>query len=238
MERQDLFSSLRKDIEEFKILIDGIQGISSIPQGIKDLVNVKLEGMASTLSKIYASSENEMVQETEQVKEKIIELEHSNHVELDQEVEKILPKEEIEKELSSSVVEEVSEGSHVQEEVKSPIEEVEKEVLPEVQSVKTHEEPKIHKSINEQLSEGKKTVLDQNISEKRIADFHRKLSLNDMLRMQREIFMGDNSKMNEAFAKMAQMTSYQEVEDFFRNELKANIEEGIAKEYLQSIKSK
>ena len=99
---------------------------------------------------------------------------------------------------------------------------------------------------NDQIIEKVADTLSQTIDELKSVDvindnssvsFQIKLSLNDTYRFRRELFNFSDEEMEEALDALSEMTSKEEVEDFFYNDLCWEPDDEVVREFMSMIKT-
>lgn len=99
---------------------------------------------------------------------------------------------------------------------------------------------------NDQIIETVADTLSQTIDEPKSVDvindnssvsFQIKLSLNDTYRFRRELFNFSDEEMEEALDALSEMTSKEEVEDFFYNDLCWEPDDEVVREFMSMIKT-
>lgn len=99
---------------------------------------------------------------------------------------------------------------------------------------------------NDQIIEKVDDSLSQTIDEPKSVDvindnssvsFQIKLSLNDTYRFRRELFNFSDEEMKEALDALSEMTSKEEVEDFFYNDLCWEPDDEVVREFMSMIKT-
>lgn len=80
--------------------------------------------------------------------------------------------------------------------------------------------------------------LNEILEKKSLSDFRKAFSLNDRFRFRRELFGGDEERMNKVINKLNDIHSYEESISFLHNELHWNIEDEAVAEFLERIEKR
>lgn len=88
------------------------------------------------------------------------------------------------------------------------------------------------------ITEKPAVSLNEILEKRQLSDFRKALSLNDRFRFRRELFGGDETRMNETLGKMNEMSSYEEALDYLHNELNWNIEDAAVADFLQLLEKR
>ncbi|MDF9829268.1 hypothetical protein [Parabacteroides sp. PF5-6] len=122
-----------------------------------------------------------------------------------------------------------------QETITEPIEEA---VQPSEQPSIEIPEEKARKKENA-LGDIKASVsLNEILEKKSLSDFRKAFSLNDRFRFRRELFGGDEERMNKVIHILNDIHSYEESISFLHNELHWNIENEAVAEFLERIEKR
>lgn len=111
--------------------------------------------------------------------------------------------------------------------------------------------PVVHPKVNVepvekviQIPEQKSVVIKASVSlneileKKNLSDFRKAFSLNDRFRFRRELFGGDEDRMNKAISELNDIHSYEESISFLHNELHWNIEDDAVADFLKLIEKR
>lgn len=71
-----------------------------------------------------------------------------------------------------------------------------------------------------------------------LSDFRKAFSLNDRFRFRRELFGGDEEKMNRAIADLNEIRSYEEAVSYLHTELKWNLEDEAAADFVKLLEKR
>lgn len=71
-----------------------------------------------------------------------------------------------------------------------------------------------------------------------LSDFRKAFSLNDRFRFRRELFGGDEEKMNKAITDLNDIHSYEESVTYLNNELKWNIEDEAVADFIKLLEKR
>lgn len=85
-----------------------------------------------------------------------------------------------------------------------------------------------------------KTVVSLNdvLEKQNLSDFRKAFSLNDRFRFRRELFGGDEERMNRAINDLNDLHSYEESVSYLHNELKWNIEDIAVADFLKLLEKR
>lgn len=85
-----------------------------------------------------------------------------------------------------------------------------------------------------------KTVVSLNdiLEKQHLSDFRKAFSLNDRFRFRRELFGGDEERMNRAINDLNDLHSYEESVSYLHNELKWNIEDVAVADFLKLLEKR
>ena len=106
-------------------------------------------------------------------------------------------------------------------------------VIPEP-AVTVQPEPP-HKSVT---SEKQSVFLSDILEKKNLSDFRKAFSLNDRFRFRRELFGGNEEKMNKAITDLNEIHSYEESVTYLNNELKWNIEDEAVADFIKLLEKR
>lgn len=101
-------------------------------------------------------------------------------------------------------------------------------------------EPQKQPEVSHKTSTNEKQGLFLNdlLEKKNLSDFRKAFSLNDRFRFRRELFGGDESKMNKAIADLNEIHSYEESVTYLNNELKWNIEDEAVADFIKLLEKR
>lgn len=80
--------------------------------------------------------------------------------------------------------------------------------------------------------------LSEILEKKNLSDFRKAFSLNDRFRFRRELFTGDESRMNKAIADLNEIHTYEESVTYLNNELKWNIEDAAVADFIKLLEKR
>lgn len=80
--------------------------------------------------------------------------------------------------------------------------------------------------------------LNEILEKKNLSDFRKAFSLNDRFRFRRELFGGEEERMNRAISQLNDIHSYEESITFLHNELHWNIEDEAVADFLKLIEKR
>ncbi len=92
-----------------------------------------------------------------------------------------------------------------------------------------------HKSVT---SEKQSVFLSDILEKKNLSDFRKAFSLNDRFRFRRELFGGNEEKMNKAITDLNDIHSYEESVTYLNNELKWNIEDEAVADFIKLLEKR
>ena len=105
---------------------------------------------------------------------------------------------------------------------------------PKTEIVTEQSEPP-HKSVT---SEKQSVFLSDILEKKNLSDFRKAFSLNDRFRFRRELFGGNEEKMNKAITDLNDIHSYEESVTYLNNELKWNIEDEAVADFIKLLEKR
>lgn len=76
------------------------------------------------------------------------------------------------------------------------------------------------------------------LEKKNLSDFRKAFSLNDRFRFRRELFGGDDEKMNKAIADLNDIQSYEASVAYLNDELKWNVEDEAVADFLKLLEKR
>ena len=92
----------------------------------------------------------------------------------------------------------------------------------------------LHKSVIEKQG----VFLSDILEKKNLSDFRKAFSLNDRFRFRRELFGGNEEKMNKAITDLNDIHSYEESVTYLNNELKWNIEDEAVADFIKLLEKR
>lgn len=109
------------------------------------------------------------------------------------------------------------------------------EVIIEKTEIVTEQPEPPHKSVT---SEKQSVFLSDILEKKNLSDFRKAFSLNDRFRFRRELFGGNEEKMNKAITDLNDIHSYEESVTYLNNELKWNIEDEAVADFIKLLEKR
>lgn len=91
---------------------------------------------------------------------------------------------------------------------------------------------------NSLTTEKQGVFLSDLLEKKNLSDFRKAFSLNDRFRFRRELFGGDEEKMNKAITDLNDIHSYEESVTYLNNELKWNIEDEAVADFIKLLEKR
>lgn len=88
------------------------------------------------------------------------------------------------------------------------------------------------------LAEKQGLFLNDLLEKRYLSDFRKAFSLNDRFRFRRELFGGDEEKMNRAIAELNEIGSYEEALAYLHTELKWNEEEEAVADFVKLLEKR
>lgn len=76
------------------------------------------------------------------------------------------------------------------------------------------------------------------LEKKNLSDFRKAFSLNDRFRFRRELFGGDEARMNKAINDLNEIHSYEDSVTYLNNELKWNIEDEAVADFIKLLEKR
>lgn len=122
-------------------------------------------------------------------------------------------------------------------EVKEPIQEIIIE-KPEIITPSAKPEKPIEVHYNSLTTEKQGIFLSDLLEKKNLSDFRKAFSLNDRFRFRRELFGGDEEKMNKAITDLNDIHSYEESVAYLNNKLKWNIEDEAVADFIKLLEKR
>lgn len=80
--------------------------------------------------------------------------------------------------------------------------------------------------------------LNEVLEKQNLSDFRKAFSLNDRFRFRRELFGGDEGRMNKAVNDLNELHSYEESVTYLHNELKWNIEDAAVADFVKLLEKR
>lgn len=80
--------------------------------------------------------------------------------------------------------------------------------------------------------------LNEVLEKQNLSDFRKAFSLNDRFRFRRELFGGDEARMNRAINDLNELHSYEESVTYLHNELKWNIEDAAVADFVKLLEKR
>ncbi len=110
-------------------------------------------------------------------------------------------------------------------------------VAPEVEEPAAEPESK-DVSTKAMVSDKQGVSLSDMLEKKNLSDFRKAFSLNDRFRFRRELFGGDEEKMNKAIADLNGIRSYEDSVAYLNDELKWNVEDEAVADFLKLLEKR
>lgn len=88
------------------------------------------------------------------------------------------------------------------------------------------------------VSEKAGISLNEIIEKKNLSDFRKAFSLNDRFRFRRELFEGDEEKMNRTITALNDIHSYEESMDYLHNTLNWNIDDPAVADFIKLLEKR
>lgn len=117
--------------------------------------------------------------------------------------------------------------------VEEPV--VEKPVVIAQETIPAKEVEIPHKTV---LADKSSISLNDILEKKNLSDFRKAFSLNDRFRFRRELFGGDEEKMNKAIADLNDLSSYEESVTYLNNMLNWNIEDASVADFIKLLEKR
>lgn len=92
-----------------------------------------------------------------------------------------------------------------------------------------------HKTI---LADKSSISLNDILEKKNLSDFRKAFSLNDRFRFRRELFGGNEEKMNKAIADLNDLSSYEESVTYLNKVLNWNIEDASVADFIKLLEKR
>lgn len=117
---------------------------------------------------------------------------------------------------------------------------------PEIRRVEPEPEPGVIPEIKEipevhhkpLLIEKQGVSLNEILEKQSLSDFRKAFSLNDRFRFRRELFGGDEARMNKAISDLNEIHSYEESVTYLNNELKWNVEDAAVTDFMKLLEKR
>ena len=202
--------ALRQQMEEHQRLIDSLQQTQPV---VEPVIAPKEEEIKIEPA---ATFDPEPVEETEEIVEPTTEIEEETETEPEVTEENPMPTDETSEPEPKVVLEEEKEEPAPMTETNHPAEGHQKTILADKSSV----------SLNDILER------------KNLSDFRKAFSLNDRFRFRRELFGGNEDKMNQAINDLNDITSYEGSVEYLYNVLKWNIEDESVTDFLKLLEKR
>ncbi len=116
----------------------------------------------------------------------------------------------------------------------APAIEIKQEQAPVIEPVA----PAIEKPIPEEKAEKPGISLNDALEKRHLSDFRKAFSLNDRFRFRRELFGGDEEKMNKAIAELNDLGSYEESVAYLNQVLNWNIENASVADFIKLLEKR
>ena len=92
-----------------------------------------------------------------------------------------------------------------------------------------------HKTI---LADKSSILLNDILEKKNLSDFRKAFSLNDRFRFRRELFGGNEEKMNKAISDLNDVSSYEESVTYLNKVLNWNIEDASVADFIKLLEKR
>lgn len=90
-------------------------------------------------------------------------------------------------------------------------------------------------TVNDTLGADSQLTLDEKLSRERASDISKAFTLNDRFRFRRELFRNSDAEFRETIDVIGSMSSMEEAEDYFFNDLCWNPESGDVKDFMSIV---
>jgi len=80
--------------------------------------------------------------------------------------------------------------------------------------------------------------LNEILEKKNLSDFRKAFSLNDRFRFRRDLFNGDESRMNKTISELNDIQTYEDSISYLHNELKWNIEDEAVADFIKLLEKR
>lgn len=118
-----------------------------------------------------------------------------------------------------------------------PMSEIEK-IKQESNSMETSDVSETETSNKEIPTERPGLFLNDLLEKKNLSDFRKAFSLNDRFRFRRELFGGDEARMNKVINDLNEFHSYEDSITYLNNELKWNIEDEAVADFITLLEKR
>lgn len=109
---------------------------------------------------------------------------------------------------------------------------------PMVASAPKAEEAPAAKPTATPMAEPSNLSFNEILEKKNLSDFRKAFSLNDRFYFRRELFAGDEARMNKAITDLDNLHSYEESVAYLHNELKWNIEDSAVADFIKLLEKR
>ena len=201
--------TLRKQMEEHQALIQSIPTSATIP--------VQTEQVQAEIEPVIQEPEIKRAVTEETAKKALSEEKPEEGPAVTQPTPIMTPAEEIRQELPT--------------EKESP-------AKPEPNPVKESEAPVVGTSEKVISAERPGLFLNDLLEKKNLSDFRKAFSLNDRFRFRRELFGGDEARMNKVINDLNDLHSYEDSVTYLNNELKWNIEDEAVADFIKLLEKR
>lgn len=94
--------------------------------------------------------------------------------------------------------------------------------------------------VSPQLTIGEKPAISLNevLEKKNLSDFRKAFSLNDRFRFRRELFGGDEEKMNRAIRDLNELHTFEDSITYLHNELQWNVDDAAVADFIQLLEKR
>ena len=100
------------------------------------------------------------------------------------------------------------------------------------------EVPQKTATVERPASERQGLFLSDLLEKKNLSDFRKAFSLNDRFRFRRELFGGDEGRMNKAITDLNDIHTYEDSVSYLNNELKWNIEDEAVADFIKLLEKR
>ena len=122
--------------------------------------------------------------------------------------------------------------------VEKVVEHVAVTIEPEIAQEKELLQEEIKPEANVEASERTSLFLSDLLEKKNLSDFRKAFSLNDRFRFRRELFGGDEERMNKAITELNDIRTYEDSVAYLNNELKWNIEDEAVTDFIKLLEKR
>lgn len=120
-----------------------------------------------------------------------------------------------------------------EEKISEPI--VEQKIVSSIETIPTEQIEKTDKPFSNERSG---LFLNDLLEKNNLSDFRKAFSLNDRFRFRRELFGGDEERMNKAIHELNNLHSYEDSMAYLNNELKWNIEDEAVADFIKLLEKR